>query len=170
MRMILNFGHTFGHAIEKIFGYEKYTHGEAISIGMVYISELSEKLGFCDPKLPERIRSILVQYGLPADFPKMDSKAVIDAVFVDKKARTNDINLVMIKKPGTVFIKKFPKEQMGGIVNENRYNKPELSEKYLYRRQKAWLTGQLYARFYPKERVLSIILSSLTILSQHRRG
>jgi len=121
LRMILNFGHTFGHAIEKVFGYEKFTHGEAISMGMVYISELSEKLGFCSPELPKRIRSVLAQYGLPADLPEMDNKAVIDAVLVDKKARTNDINLVLIKKPGTVFIKKFPKEQIGGMVNENRY-------------------------------------------------
>jgi len=121
MRMILNFGHTFGHAIEKVFGYEKYTHGEAISIGMVYISELSEMLGFCNPGLSERIRSVLSGYGLPVDFPEMDNNAVIDAVLIDKKSRTNEINLVMIGKPGKVFIKRFPKEQIGGMVNENRY-------------------------------------------------
>jgi len=122
LRMILNFGHTFGHAIEKVFGYEKYTHGEAVSIGMVYISELSERLGFRSAELPKRIRSVLSRYGLPVDFPEMDNNAVIDAVLIDKKSRTNDINLVMIEEPGKVFIKRFPKEQIRRMVHENRYS------------------------------------------------
>lgn len=122
IRMILNFGHTFGHAIEKVFGYEKYTHGEAVSVGMVYISEISEKLGFCNSELPKRLRSVLSRYGLPVDFPKVDNNAVIDAVLIDKKSRTNDINLVLIEEPGKVFIKRFPKEQIRRMVHENRYD------------------------------------------------
>ena len=123
LRMILNFGHTFGHAIEKLFNYEKYTHGEAVSIGMVFIAGLSQKLGYCDGKLPERIVSLLKQFGLPVDFPELEGKQVVNSVLMDKKARTSDISLVLIKDFGKVCIESFPKSMMGGFVDAELNNK-----------------------------------------------
>lgn len=118
IRMVLNFGHTIGHAIEKYFDYKKYTHGEAVSLGMVFIAELSHKLGYCNKDIPDRITILLKQSGLPVVIPEMEPKAVIDTVFVDKKARTNDINLILIKDIGNVVIEKFPKDKIGGHIYE----------------------------------------------------
>ncbi len=119
LRMILNFGHTFGHAIEKIYNYERYTHGEAVAMGMVYITRLSNRLGFCDGDIPEKIRSLLLQFKLPVDFPKMDPELVQRAVMIDKKARTKDIHLVLIQMIGKVVIEKIPKDRIGGLIHEN---------------------------------------------------
>lgn len=118
IRMVLNFGHTMGHAIERYYNYEKYTHGEAVSIGMVFISELSHRLGYCSKEVPDRLRILLRRLGLPVMLPAMKPAAVIDTVFVDKKARTNDINLILIKDVGNVFIEKFPKDRIGGYIHE----------------------------------------------------
>ncbi|MDD4295438.1 MAG: 3-dehydroquinate synthase, partial [Ruminiclostridium sp.] len=118
IRMVLNFGHTIGHAIEKYFDYKKYTHGEAVSMGMVFIADLSHKLGYCSRDILDRITILLKQSGLPVVIPDMEPKAVIDAVFVDKKARTYDINLILIKDIGNVIIEKFPKEKIGGYIYE----------------------------------------------------
>ena len=118
LRMILNFGHTFGHAIEKCFEYKTYTHGEAVAMGMVFISDLSHKLGFCQKDVAERIKKLLQKFNLPADFPKLKTEDVFDAVIKDKKVRTNSVNLVLIENIGIVRIEAFSKERIGGLINE----------------------------------------------------
>lgn len=118
LRMILNFGHTFGHAVEKYYRYKEYTHGEAVSIGMVFIAGLSHKLGFCEMETADRIRTLLSRFGLPVQWPDMEPNAVRETILVDKKARTNDINLVLIEKIGKVMVKKFPKERIGEWIDE----------------------------------------------------
>lgn len=122
LRMILNFGHTIGHAIEKYYGYEKYTHGEAVSIGMVFIAGLSQKLGYCGNNIKDRLRSLLSQFGLPVEFPDLEPETFLEAVFVDKKARTNDIYLILIKEIGNLIIEKFSKERIGGLIHEELIN------------------------------------------------
>jgi len=118
LRMILNFGHTFGHAIEKCFEYKTYTHGEAVSIGMVFISEMSFRLGYCSKNTAERIRKLLEKLGLPVDFPGIDPDDVYNAVIRDKKAKTNSINLVLIEDIGRVRTEAFSKNRIGGLINE----------------------------------------------------
>lgn len=122
LRMILNFGHTFGHAIEKAFHYQKYTHGECVAMGMVIAAELSHKLGYCDADVPERIRALVTQYHLPAGWPKVDRKIMKAAVMLDKKAQTNEIFLVLIKSIGEVVPVKFPKERIGGWIDEKYHH------------------------------------------------
>ncbi|NLY19343.1 MAG: 3-dehydroquinate synthase [Clostridiaceae bacterium] len=117
-RMVLNFGHTFGHAVESYYNYKKYTHGEAISIGMVFIAELSHKLGYCKEEVVERLKKLLEKTGLPVRLPDMKPKDVITTVLTDKKARTDNINLVLIKDIGNVVIEKFPKDRIGGYIHE----------------------------------------------------
>jgi len=118
LRMILNFGHTFGHAIEKCFDYKTYTHGEAVAIGMVFISDLSVKTGFCQRDSAERIKKLLLKFNLPVDFPKLKARDVFNAVIKDKKARTGHINLVLIEDIGSVRIEKFSKDRIGGLIDE----------------------------------------------------
>ena len=66
-RMLLNFGHTIGHAIEKIQNYEGYSHGEAVSIGMYCIAKRCEDMGFCPEGVSESIKEVLIKFNLPYD-------------------------------------------------------------------------------------------------------
>lgn len=85
-RMILNFGHTFGHAIEKKYNYETYTHGEGVAVGMVMSCEYGEKLGITHNGVTDRMISILKNYNLPVDV-QISKDELAEAVAVDKKAK-----------------------------------------------------------------------------------
>lgn len=108
-RMILNFGHTFGHAIEKKYNYETYTHGEGVAAGMVMACEFGEKTGVTVSGTTERMKNILTSYDLPiaVDIEKQD---IIDAVAVDKKGTGSIINLILLDEIGKVVIKKIDKK------------------------------------------------------------
>jgi 3-dehydroquinate synthase len=93
-RKLLNFGHTLGHAIENIY---ELSHGQAISIGMTYAAELSEKLvGY---KEKENLVAMLQQYGLPT-YAKMDVDKAFDVLIKDKKKTAGDIHYILLKKTG----------------------------------------------------------------------
>lgn len=108
-RMILNFGHTFGHAVEKLYNYITYTHGEAVAIGMLRITEKSEKMGFTEPGTSARLKKALEQYDLLFEDFTFDSDAADKIIMLDKKGSKDTIKYVMIKKIGDVVIKEFPK-------------------------------------------------------------
>jgi len=118
LRMILNFGHTFGHAIEKCFDYKTYTHGEAVAVGMAFISELSCRIGLCKRDASERLKKLLQKFNLPVVFPELKAGDVFNAVIKDKKARTDHINLVLIEDIGSVRMEAFNKDKIGGFINE----------------------------------------------------
>ena len=104
-RMLLNFGHTLGHAIEKYFNYKKYTHGEAVGIGMYYITRKSEQMGITDKGSSEIIKSVLNKYGLPYEMPEVNRQDIFDTVALDKKSNSEGINLILLKKIGEAFIR-----------------------------------------------------------------
>ncbi len=103
-RMLLNFGHTFGHVIENHFNYEVYTHGEAVGLGMLYIAELGEKLGITENGNADKIKSLMLRYNLPTKYPKMDVETVREIISYDKKSLGEKINTVFIRKIGESFI------------------------------------------------------------------
>ncbi|MBR5614667.1 MAG: 3-dehydroquinate synthase [Clostridia bacterium] len=103
-RMILNFGHTFGHAIEKKYNFTDYTHGEAVAAGMVMAAELGEKWGITLDNSSERIRRLIKKYNLP-DRVAIDKQSLADAVAVDKKGKGNTVALIVPEKIGKVIIK-----------------------------------------------------------------
>lgn len=105
-RMLLNFGHTLGHAIERYFEYKKYTHGEAVGIGMVTITRKSENIGITEKGTSDVIEKVLKKYELPYEMPHADRKSILDAVAIDKKNSGNSIKLILLKKLGEAFIKK----------------------------------------------------------------
>ncbi|MBS3067077.1 3-dehydroquinate synthase [Candidatus Micrarchaeota archaeon] len=111
-RMKLNFGHTLGHAIEKTIGLP---HGEAISIGMVAVANLSVAKGLLSNKDAERIESLLKKIGLPTKLD-YDKSKVIDAVRKDKKRREDDINFVLLEKIGKAKIEKININELEGIL------------------------------------------------------
>lgn len=104
LRMILNFGHTIGHAIEKYFNFEKYTHGEAISIGMYEITKISEEKGLTEKGTADRIKNILVKYDLPYDVKIDNKEEIIDTISLDKKNLNNVLNLIVLDKIGSCRI------------------------------------------------------------------
>jgi 3-dehydroquinate synthase len=103
-RMILNFGHTFGHAIETLTNYTEYLHGEAISIGMVQAALLSVESGLCNKDLPKRITNLLKELGLPIQAHDLKSKDIIESMRHDKKNSHNKLRFVLPKSIGSVEI------------------------------------------------------------------
>mgnify|MGYP001203209361 FL=1 len=103
-RMILNFGHTLGHAIEAITGYSKFIHGEAVAIGMVYAAKLSHQLGKCSQEIPERIMKLLKKFGLPVDLPDLDPQMLIESLYHDKKTMNNKIKFILVREIGEIEI------------------------------------------------------------------
>lgn len=104
-RMLLNFGHTIGHAIEQYYNYNKYTHGEAVAIGMYEITKLSEKLNLTSIGTSEIIKKILKQYKLPYELD-IDIMNIIETIELDKKNIGRSLNLIFIKEIGKSFIYK----------------------------------------------------------------
>ncbi len=113
LRAILNFGHTIGHAIENSFGYGKYLHGEAISIGQIAAAELScEVLGFCGG-CAERIRDLFKRAGLPTEIhlTPTQRKKLLAAMKLDKKVSGGEIKFVLAEDIGkVVWGQKVPQE------------------------------------------------------------
>lgn len=104
MRAILNFGHTFGHAIEAGMGYGAWLHGEAVGCGMVMAARLSAALGLVDAAFVERLTALVRRAGLPTVAPVLDTKdnvaRYMDLMRVDKKAEGGSIKFVVIEQPG----------------------------------------------------------------------
>lgn len=105
LRQILNFGHTVGHAIEKLGRYRGLLHGEAVAIGMLIAAQKSEQLGLSPAGTAERIRSLMLRFGLPSELPNHPRSAYLDALRVDKKMADSKIRFVVLRgigRAGTV--------------------------------------------------------------------
>lgn len=102
-RKLLNFGHTLGHAYEKLGNFEMFSHGEAVAMGMNEITKISEKLGLTKPGTAERLTEILKKYSLPVSshFLKKD---ILKTVLHDKKISGSFIDLTILKSIGSSFI------------------------------------------------------------------
>lgn len=103
LRMILNFGHTFGHAIEEATHFRKFTHGEAIAIGMVAAARLSYGLELCDEEIPRGIEAALENIGLPTQ-GSISLKAVLPLLQKDKKVRGDRVLFILPEKFGRVRV------------------------------------------------------------------
>jgi 3-dehydroquinate synthase len=104
LRAILNFGHTFGHAIEAATAYEKYLHGEAVGLGMLIAADLSLRLGWIDAPLKERLRDILARTGLPTQAPRIGAAKALELMQMDKKVLAGALRLVLLEKLGRAII------------------------------------------------------------------
>ena len=104
-RMLLNFGHTLGHAIEQYYNYTKYSHGEGVAIGMYVISKISEEKGLTKKGTSQRIKDILVKYNLPYELD-VNIEETLEAINLDKKKLGNDLNVIILKEIGSSEIYK----------------------------------------------------------------
>ena len=103
-RAILNFGHTFGHAIETLTRYQRYLHGEAVAIGMAMAMELSARLGLATNTEGERVRTLLARADLPLTAADVSPNAMLEAMTMDKKAKDGRIRFVVCESIGRVSI------------------------------------------------------------------
>ncbi|MBT6716558.1 MAG: 3-dehydroquinate synthase [Nitrospina sp.] len=112
-RMILNFGHTLGHAFEALTGYSRFIHGEAVAIGMVHAAKLSQQLGKCQEEITKRLSELVRKCGLPIDMPDLDPQTIIDSLYHDKKTMNNKIKFILVKEIGVIeIVDDLPKEDI----------------------------------------------------------
>ena len=105
-RMLLNFGHTIGHAIEKYHNYDKYTHGMGVSAGMCMITEIAEEANLTEKGTKEKIKTVVEGFGLPSSVDFENSTAILDTVKLDKKNIDGCLNVVLLNKIGDSYIYK----------------------------------------------------------------
>jgi len=102
-RLLLNFGHTYAHAIEQYYHYEKYSHGEAVGIGMYQITKLAESLDLTKTESSMQIKEILQKYNLPYEC-QVETKNLIQAISLDKKNINNSLSVVLLKEIGDSYV------------------------------------------------------------------
>jgi 3-dehydroquinate synthase len=95
LRHVLNYGHTIGHALEAVSGYTRWTHGEAVALGIVAEARLAERLGLATHPTAERQERLLAEVGLPTRATGIDVDAVLAAIGRDKKARDGRVPFVL---------------------------------------------------------------------------
>lgn len=119
-RMILNFGHTLGHALEALTGYSGLKHGEGVAIGMVYAARLSQETGRCSSAVCQRIRDLVEKLGLPSRLPDLRTREIIEAMYLDKKAENKNIRFILVKDIGCIEITEGVSESVLQKVLEDR--------------------------------------------------
>lgn len=112
LRAILNFGHTFGHAIESGLGYGAWLHGEAVGCGMVMAADLSYRLGYIDFVSKVRINKLVDAAGLPTIAPDLGEKVWLDLMEVDKKNEGGKIKFILLKPLGASTITQVPSDAL----------------------------------------------------------
>ena len=106
LRAILNFGHTFGHAIEAGMGYGHWLHGEAVGAGMVMAADLSRRLGLIAPAVSERLTESIAAAGLPVRGPAWPVSRYVELMSVDKKAEQGTPKFVLLDALGSARVQK----------------------------------------------------------------
>jgi 3-dehydroquinate synthase len=108
IRATLNFGHTFGHAIESGLGYGEWLHGEAVGCGMVMAADLSARLGQISKMDAERLKRIIASMHLPIAPPKLGSQRFMELMQVDKKTEAGQIRYITLGSIGAARIQQVP--------------------------------------------------------------
>ncbi|RYF81116.1 MAG: 3-dehydroquinate synthase [Comamonadaceae bacterium] len=118
LRAILNFGHTFGHAIESGLGYGEWLHGEAVGCGMVMGIRLSQRLGGVDAAFADRLVRLIARAGLPTRGPALGAERYLELMRVDKKSEGGEIRFVLIDKPGSAVMRAAPDALVREVLAE----------------------------------------------------
>ena len=122
LRAILNFGHTFGHAIESGLGYGKWLHGEGVGCGMVMAAHLSHRLKLVDQAFVDRLTSLVQRAGLPVKAPVICSHdnagRYLELMRIDKKSEAGEIRFVLIDQPGSAIVRAAPDALVREVIND----------------------------------------------------
>ena len=119
LRAILNFGHTFGHAIEAGLGYGEWLHGEAVGCGMVMAADLSQRMGYIDAATAARVKALVAAAGLPVAAPDLGTARWLELMEVDKKNEGGAIKFILLKPLGSPLITPVPHEQLLATLAAN---------------------------------------------------
>jgi 3-dehydroquinate synthase len=120
LRAILNFGHTFGHAIEAGLGYGQWLHGEAVGCGLVMAAELSLRLGLVDAGFAARMKRIVQAAGLPVQGPRLaadNAARFLELMRLDKKSEAGEIKFVLIDPPGRAVVRGAPDALVRQVID-----------------------------------------------------
>jgi 3-dehydroquinate synthase len=119
LRAVLNFGHTFGHAIETGLGYGQWLHGEAVACGMVLAVRLSARLGLVEAGFAERLEALVASAGLPVQAPPLAELPLarwFELMRVDKKAEGGGVRYILIGPPGQAQLRSVPDTEVAPII------------------------------------------------------
>ncbi len=116
-RALLNFGHTFGHALETATAYQRFRHGEAVAVGMCLAARLSEHLGLAPVGTHDRLQALLDRLGLAASLPgDLDPERLLSLMRLDKKNAADQIRLVLLKDIGEAFVTPCPSDDIREVL------------------------------------------------------
>jgi 3-dehydroquinate synthase len=116
IRAHLNFGHTFGHAIESGMGYGEWLHGQAVGCGMVIAAELSKELGYLSAQDVSRLTAIVAQLHLPIQAPRWPVSKYLEFMSHDKKAESGTIKYIVLKSLGLASVQKVPDDTIHTVL------------------------------------------------------
>ena len=116
VRAILNFGHTFGHAIETALGYGQWLHGEAVGCGMLMATDLSVQLGLLESTAYDRMRALLQRCGLPTLAPDLGLTRYLELMGRDKKAQEGEIRFVVLDGWGRAAVRSAPDACVAQVI------------------------------------------------------
>ena len=119
LRAILNFGHTFGHAIEAGLGYGEWLHGEAVGCGMVMAADLSAELGLISRSHAERLRALIRRAGLPVVGPQLGIERYLAMMRLDKKSSAGEIRFVVLEGAGRAGVRPVPDAVVARVIEAN---------------------------------------------------
>ena len=121
LRAVLNFGHTFGHAIESGMGYGNWLHGEGVGCGMVMAAELSKRLGLVNDAFVSRLKTLIASSGLPVRAPILDAAdnagRYLSFMRIDKKSEAGEIRFVVIDSPGRAAVRAAPDALVREVID-----------------------------------------------------
>lgn len=113
-RTLLNFGHTYGHIVERAGNYEKWIHGEAVAAGMVKAAAVGTQLGITPAAAAEEIAAVVKSFGLPTEIP-VSPEDVQAALAVDKKSDGEDISFVALRSIGDAVVRRMKKGELAEL-------------------------------------------------------
>ncbi len=117
-RAILNFGHTFGHAIEAGLGYGKWLHGEAVGCGMVLAADLSRRLGGITVEMQDRITRLIARANLPTVPPDWPASEYLSWISHDKKSKAGKVRYVVLRSMGNADMQAVDDDEIIKVIQK----------------------------------------------------
>lgn len=117
VRLLLNFGHTIGHALENTAGYGVLTHGEGVAIGMSQITRVAEEKALTPLGTTQQLNELIQKFNLPITTDKWEKEALYAALTHDKKTRGGKINIILLESIGQAKIVRIPIEEMKSYLD-----------------------------------------------------
>ena len=117
VRLLLNFGHTIGHALENTAGYGVLTHGEGVALGMSQINKIAEEKGQTSQGTTEKLNQMIQKFNLPVTTDLWDEESLYKALTHDKKTRGGKINIILLEELGKAKIVQIPTEEMKSYLH-----------------------------------------------------